>query len=78
MLDRDDTFLRSQVREQRSRHHVADSVHALLDSLLMLVDLDKTLFDFDLRTFQSQAFSERHAPDRHQKHLGLELYLLAF
>ena len=78
VLDRDDAFLRSQVREQRRRHHVADRVHALLAGLLKLVDLNEAAIDFDLCAFKAETGGVRHAPHGDQQHLGFQLNFLAF
>ena len=77
VLDGDDAFLRGEVCEQRRRHHVTDCINAFLASLLMFVSFDESLFDFDLRSFQTKSFGVRHAADGDQKHLCLQLHLLA-
>ena len=51
MLDRNDAFFRREVRQQRCRHHVADCIDTLLGRLLILINLDETSLDFDLRFF---------------------------
>src|SRR5215213_2795588 len=72
MLDGDDPLFRSEVGQQRRRHNVAYRIHTFLRGLLEFIDLDKSLFEFDLRTFESKAFGVRHAPDCNQQHLRFE------
>ena len=45
--------------------------------MLVFIDQDKSLFEFDLRSFQAQALRVRHAADSHQKHFSFELYVFA-
>src|SRR6185503_5506618 len=72
MLDRNDAFFRSKMGQQRRRHHITDRVNTLFRSLLILVDQYETLFNFDLRAFETQTLRVRHAPDSYQQHLRFE------
>src|SRR6185295_14002870 len=53
-------------------------IHALLPSLLKLVDLDKPSTDFDLRAFESEPFRVRHSPNGDQQHLSFKTHRVAF
>ena len=77
MLDGNDSFFRSEVRQKRRRHHVADCIDALLGGLLVFIDLDESLFNLDLCLLQTETVGERHAANRDQQHLGLEPHVLA-
>src|SRR6185437_16905602 len=77
MFDRNYSFLRRKMGQQRRRYHITDRVDALFGSLLILVNLDKTAFDFDLRAFETEALRVRHATNRDQQHLGFETDVLA-
>ena len=78
MLDGHDAFPGREVRQQRCRHYIANRIDTFLSRLLILIDLDKAFFDFDLSSFQTETLGERHAPDGHQEHFGFESDVLAF
>src|SRR5262245_14667957 len=69
MFDRNDAFLRSKVGQQWRRYYITDCINALLCRLLILIDKNKTLFNFDLRAFESEALRVRHSSDCNQQHL---------
>src|SRR5690349_6860350 len=74
VFDCNDAFFRSEVGQQRRGHYVADCINALLRSLLILINLDESSFDFDLRAFESESFRVRHAPNSNQQHLRFETH----
>src|SRR6185436_10062690 len=72
MLDSNYAFLRSKMGQQWRRYYVANRVNAFFRRLLKLVDEDKTLFNFDLRTFESETLRVRHTSNCNQQHLGFK------
>src|SRR5215468_11183492 len=66
------------MRQQWRRYDVADCIHTFLSRLLILVNLDETLLDFNLRLFQSETFREGHATDRNEQHLSFKSHVFTF
>src|ERR1039457_2385480 len=62
---------------RRAGHYVADGVDAGLAGLLVLVDLDETAVEIDLRAFEADVFGVGLAANRDEQGLGFELLLLA-
>src|SRR5215213_8557749 len=56
MLHRDDSFFRSEVGQQRRWHNIPYRIHTFLRGLLKFINLNESLFDFDLRPFKPEAF----------------------
>ena len=54
MLDRNDSFFRGKMGQQRRGHYIADRIDTFLPRLLIFINLDETFFDFDLRAFETE------------------------
>ncbi len=78
VLDGHDAFLRRQVREQRRRHHIADCIDALLSGLLIFIDLNETLFDFDLRLSRPSPSVKGMRPTATRSISASRLHVFAF
>src|ERR1700741_476707 len=77
MLDGNDALLRRQVGQERRWHYIANRVNTFLRGLLILVDQNKPLFNFDLGAFEPEALGVRHSSNSNQQHLRLETDRLA-